>query len=156
MLQGRKYQRGDLALIPSTEQRPFEGWVEYVEENGHGLTTYELDGQVLASIGFTSCWDGVGDAFAVVHRDLAAGHGKQLAAMVKARITQVMQVYGLHRMQSTCEATDRVAGVFLRAVGFCFESVIEQGAPDQTDLLMHKILRRNANDQQAQEDHQEG
>lgn len=140
-LEGRNYQRGDIGQIPSMELRPFEGWAEYVEEAGHGLTTYTLDGVVLACIGFTSCWDGVGDAFAVVHRELAAGHGKQLAAMVKARIRQVMHVYGLHRMQATCEAADAKGRVFLRAVGFRFESVIRQGAPDRTDLFMHAILQ---------------
>lgn len=137
---GRSYQTGDLAIVPSDEQRPFADWIEYVEASGHGLTTYELDGTPLACIGFTSCWDGVGDAFAVIDRERAAGHGHTLAAMVKARIKQVIQVYGLHRMQSTCAARDRSAGVFLRAVGFRFESVIRQGAPDRTDLLMHAIV----------------
>lgn len=152
---GRAYRAGDLVQIPSAEQRPFSDWIEYVEQAGHGLTTYELDGHVLASIGFTSCWDGVGDAFAVVNRQMAAGHGRILAAMVKARIKQVMQVYGLHRMQATCEAADHAGRVFLRAVGFRFESVIRQGAPDRTDLLMHAILEEMPDDQQAQENHQE-
>lgn len=137
---GRKYRPGDLASIPCAELRPFADWIEYVEASGHGLTTYELDGMPVASIGFTSCWDGVGDAFATVDRERATGHGRELATMVKARIRQVMRVYGLHRMQATSAAQDRAGSVFLRAVGFRFESTVRQGAPDRTDLLMHAII----------------
>jgi RimJ/RimL family protein N-acetyltransferase len=144
----RRYRIGDLAAIPCAEPAPFEGWLEFVEEHGHGLTSITLDGELIAVIGFTSCWDGVGDAFARVDRQKAAGHGRALATVVKVRILQVMQAYGIHRMQATSDATDRAGGVFLRAVGFRFESIMRQGAPDRSDLRMHCILWR-PHDQQA-------
>lgn len=140
VLECRRYQKGDLALVPCAEPDPFEGWSEFVEQQGHGLTSIALNGLIIAVIGFTPCWDGVGDAFARVNRAAAAGHGQALARVVKVRILQVMQAYGIHRMQATCDATDRAGGVFLRAVGFRFESVMRQGAPDRSDLLMHRIL----------------
>lgn len=139
-LECRRYQSGDLARVPSAEPEPFAGWADFVEEHGHGLTSIYLNGALLAVIGFTPCWDGVGDAFARVDRDLAAGHGRALATVAKVRILQAMQAYGIHRMQATSDATDHAGGVFLRAVGFRFESVIKQGAPDRSDLRMHCIL----------------
>lgn len=140
MIAWRAYQKGDLASIGLQEPEPFEGWLEFVEEHGRAMATITLDGAPLAVIGCTMCWDGVADCVAVIDRARAKSHGWALARMCKARIHQAMHHLGIHRMQSTAAAHDRAGQVFLRAVGFKRESIMRQGAPDRTDLIIHAII----------------
>lgn len=142
MIGWRKYQAGDLASIEQREPEPFAGWLAFVEEQGRGMATVVLDGKPIAVIGCTMCWDGVADCFAVVDRQKAAGYGRLLASMARARLNQAMRVLGIHRMQCTAAVTDRAGRVFLRAIGFRQESVMRQGAPDKSDLIVYAILGR--------------
>lgn len=149
MITWRKYQAGDIDAVGMQEPEPFDGWADFVEEHGRALATVLLDGQPLAVIGCTMCWDGVADCVAVVDRSRAAGHGKILAEMARARIHQAMPVLGIHRMQCTAAAQDKAGHVFLRAIGFRKESIMRQGAPDKTDLVTYAILGAPGHDQQA-------
>ncbi len=140
MITWRAYQKGDLAIIGLQEPEPFEGWLEHVEEHGRGMATITLGEAPLAVIGCTMCWNGVADCVMVLDRSRAKSHGWTIARMCRARLRQAMQYLGIHRMQATAAAHDRAGQVFLRAVGFKRESIMRQGAPDRTDLIIHAII----------------
>lgn len=136
------YRPGDAALIPVAEADPFACWVDVLERSAQGLTRYDLDGKMLAVTGYMPMWDGVADAVALVDRELAAGHGKELAKAIRSRIDWLMQQDGLHRVQATSDPHDKASRVFLRAIGYHYESTMQQGAPDRSDLLVYVILGR--------------
>lgn len=137
----KPYRRGDAAMIPVDEADPFGFWLVEMEANCKGLTSYYIDDLLAAVTGYELMWRGVAYAFALVNRPLCSGSGKELAAAVRDRITQLMEQDGLHRVQATSHVTDRAAAVFLRATGYKLESRMVRGAPDGTDLLMHAIIR---------------
>lgn len=134
------YRPGDALLIPVAEADPFANWADNFERGAQGLTRYELDGKLLAVTGYVPVWDGVADAVALVDRELAAGHGKELAKAIRWRIDWLMQQDGLHRVQATSEPHDKASRVFLRAIGYHYESTMQQGAPDRGDLHVYAIL----------------
>ena len=140
MITWRKYRPGDIAAVQCSEPEPFDGWADYAEQQGKGLATVEKDGRPVAVMGCLPCWDGVADCFNVIDREAVKGYGRPLSEMSRARILQVMQALGIHRMQATASVTDRQAQVFLRSIGFRRESVLIQGAPDRSDLAMFVIL----------------
>lgn len=136
----RPYKVGDGALIPVAEPDPFGFWLREVEAAGQGMTSYYADGLLIAVTFYTLPWDGVADACALVNRELAAGHGRGLAKAVRRRINQLMISDHLHRVQATSEVTDRASQVFLRAIGYRYESTMKRGAPDGSDLFVYALL----------------
>ena len=87
----RPYRIGDAAMVPVEEADPFGFWLVEMEANCKGLTSYYIDGALVAVTGYELLWSGVAYAFALVNRPLCSGAGKQLAAAVKARIGQLAQ-----------------------------------------------------------------
>lgn len=136
----RPYRIGDAAMVPVEEADPFGFWLVEMEASCKGLTSYYIDGALVAVTGYELLWSGVAYAFAMVNRPLCSGAGKQLASAVKTRIIELMQTDKLHRVQATCHVTDRAAAVFLRATGYRQESRMVRGAPDGTDLFMFAII----------------
>lgn len=140
-VESRPYQRGEAAFIPVAEADPFGFWIVEMEKDGRGLTSYTVDGALVAVTGYHLQWAGVAYAFALVNRELAQGVGRELAASVKARIAQLMARDQLHRVQATSHPDDRASQVFLRATGYRLESTMRCAAPDGGDLLMFAITR---------------
>jgi len=139
-IQVRPYQPGDGALIPVAEADPFGFWLREIESVGRGMTSYYLDGLLVAVTFYTLAWRGVADACALVNRDLAQGSGKELARVIRKRIHELMQAEQLHRVQATSEVEDRASQVFLRAIGYRYESTMKRGAPDGSDLFVYALL----------------
>ena len=71
-----------------------------------------------------------------------AGYGKQLALIVRGQTLLWMEQTSTHRAQATCSPQDRAARVFLRAIGYRQETLLEAGAEDGSDLLQFKFIRR--------------
>jgi hypothetical protein len=139
-IEARPYHPGDAALIPVDEVDPFGFWLREIESIGRGMTSYYLDDLLVAVTFYTLAWQGVADACALVNRDLAKSHGKALALCVRRRIGELMQSDNLHRVQATSEVTDRASQVFLRAIGYRYESTMKRGAPDGSDLFVYALL----------------
>lgn len=139
----REYCHGDAAKLNVGEADPFDGYLEYLETTGKGLRSYEADGELIAVSGFTECWPGVADAVALIDRRKAAGSGRQLASVFRAMIPEVMAKHSIHRVQATSEPADRASRVFLRAIGYTYESTMVAAAPDQSDMLMFALIRRS-------------
>ena len=142
MLSLRPYKAGDIAAIPCDEADPAPGWADYLERVSGGLASVECDGELLAVIGFTLVTPGVADSFAVIDREKAQGQGKQLASITAAKTAQWMRETSTHRAAATCSPQDRAARVFLRAVGYRKECLLEAAAADGSDLLQFKLIRR--------------
>lgn len=140
IIEARPYKPGDGALIPVDEPDPFGFWLREIESAGRGMTSYYLNDLIIAVTFYTPAWSGVADACALVNRDLVAGHGKTLAKIIRRRIDQLMQSDALHRVQATSYVTDRASQVFLRAIGYRYESTMKRGAPDGTDLFVYALL----------------
>lgn len=136
----RPYHPGDAALIPVGEVDPFGFWVREIEAIGRGMTSYYLDGLLIAVSFYTPAWRGVADACALVNRDIARGHGKELARAMRSRILELIQSDSLHRVQATSEVADRASQVFLRAIGYRYESIMRRGAPDGSDLYVYAMF----------------
>lgn len=136
----KPYRVGDAALVPVAEADPFGFWLREVEEVGRGMTSYYADDLLIAVTFYTPAWHGVADACALVNRDIAKGHGKELARVVRRRIIELMHSDGLHRVQATSEVTDRASQVFLRAIGYRYESTMRRGAPDGSDLFVYALF----------------
>lgn len=136
----RPYKAGDAALIPVDEVDPFGFWLREIESAGRGMTSYYLDGLLIAVTFYTPAWRGVADACALVNRDLAQGKGKELAKVMRRRINELMRNDQLHRVQATSEVEDRASQVFLRAIGYRYESTMKRGAPDGSDLFVYALL----------------
>jgi hypothetical protein len=139
-IEARPYKPGDGALIPVAEPDPFGFWLREVEQIGRGMTSYYLDGLLIAVSFYTPAWDGVADSCALVNRELSKGHGKALAAAVRHRIDQLMISDNLHRAQANAYVKDRASQVFLRAIGYRYESTMKRGAADGSDLFVYALL----------------
>lgn len=137
----RPYRLGEGALIPVAEADPFGFWLREIEAQAHGLTSYEVDGALVAVTGYQLLWPGVAFAFALINRDLAAGAGRGLADAVKRRIAELMTEGNIHRVQATCDPTDRASAVFLRATGHRLESCMRRASHDGRDLHLYTIIR---------------
>lgn len=145
----RPYRIGDGALIPVAEADPFGFWLREVEDQAKGLTSYEVDGALVAITGYQLLWNGVAYAFSLVNRDLAAGAGRALADAVKKRIAELMDSDNLHRVQATCDPTDRASAVFLRATGHRLESCMRRASHDGRDLHLYAIIRSDQHGQES-------
>lgn len=142
MITTREYRKGDIARIPTAEPDPFDGYADHAELWFKGLTSYDLDGSLAAVTYYSPLWNGVADAAAVIDRAAAAGHGPALALAIRRRIVELMRTDGLHRVQATASPEDRSAQVFLRAMGYRYESTMAAGAEDGSDLLLFAIIKR--------------
>jgi len=131
-------------MVPVAEPDPFGFWMAEVESNAKGMTSYEIDGALVAVTYYMPMWDGVAEGVALVNRALAAGAGKELAKAVRQRIDELMTNDRLHRVQATSEPADRASRVFLRAIGYRYESTMRRAAPDQSDLDLYVILESRA------------
>ena len=140
IIQAMPYRPGDAALIPVAEVDPFGFWLREIEEVGRGLTSYYIDDLLVAVSLYTPAWRGVADSCALVNRDLSKGHGKALARSIRQRIDQLMISDNLHRAQATAYVTDRPSQVFLRAIGYRYESTMKRGAADGSDLYVYALL----------------
>lgn len=136
----KPYRVGDAALVPVAEADPFGFWLREIEEVGRGMTSYYIDDLLVAVTFYTPAWQGVAEACALVNRDIANGHGKELARVVRRRIIELMHSDGLHRVQATSYVDDRASQVFLRALGYRRESTMKRGAPDGSDLFVYAII----------------
>lgn len=137
----RPYRAGEGALIPVAEADPFGFWLREVEAEAKGMTSYDLDGLLVAVTGYQPLWPGVAYAFALINRDLATGSGGALAMSIKRRIIELMHSDNLHRVQATCDPNDRASAVFLRATGYRFESCMRKASQTGEDLHMYAIIR---------------
>lgn len=137
----RPYRLGEGALIPVAEADPFGFWLREIEAQAKGLTSYEIDGALVAVTGYQLLWNGVAYAFALINRPAVAGAGRQLAGAVRQRIAELMASDNLHRVQSTCDPTDRASAVFLRATGHRLESCMRRASHDGRDLHLYAIIR---------------
>lgn len=142
MLEVQPYQQGDLARVRNASFDPFALLGEDAELSMIGLRSIVNDGVVVCCVGWASFMPGVIGAFTLVDRVAAAGAGKELVSLLRENLTGWATQCGAHRIEATCVPGDRVAQVFLRAIGFRQESVIEAGAPDGSDLLQFKLIRR--------------
>lgn len=139
-IEAKPYRPGDAALIPVGEVDPFGFWLREIEVIGRGMTSYYMDGLLIAVTFYTPAWQGVADACALVNRGIAKGCGKELAHAMRRRILELMQSDSLHRVQATSEVTDRASQVFLRAIGYRYESTMKRGAPDGSDLYVYAMF----------------
>lgn len=113
-----RYRRGDLASLPQSEPDPVPGWAEYTEQHAHDLRSIRLGDLLVASFGYFPASYTQADAFAVVDRDLAQGHGAGIAQVIRQQQLQWMQETGAALVTAECRTHDRTAQVFLRAIGF--------------------------------------
>lgn len=148
-IKARPYRIGDGAMIPVAEADPFGFWLREIEAEAKGLTSYEIDGALVAVTGYQLLWAGVAFAFALVNRQLVAGDGRQLADAVKQRIAELMEIDNLHRVQATCDPEDRASAVFLRATGHRLESCMRRASHDGKDLHLYAIIRSDEHDQES-------
>lgn len=146
IIEVRPYRPGDGALIPVAEADPFGFWLREIEDVGRGMTSYYLDDLLIAVTFYTPAWDGVADAGALVNRRLSRGHGKQLALAIRKRNDELMRRDNLHRVQATSYVTDRASQVFLRAIGYRYESTMKRGAPDGSDLFVYAMIGESDNE----------
>lgn len=142
MLSLRQYRAGDIAAIPCDEADPAPGWADHLERVAGGIATIECDGLRLAVIGFTLVTPGVADSFAVIDRHNALGRGRGLADLTACQTAIWMGTHSIHRAAATCSPHDKPAQVFLRAVGYRKECLLEAAAADGSDLLQFKLIRR--------------
>jgi len=113
-----RYRIGDLAKLPMNEPDPVPNWAGYTEKHAHDLRSIRIGDQLVACFGYFPLGNNEADAFAVIDRDLCAGHGKPLAALVRSTMLDWMDHISVTTTYAECAAQDRTAQVFLRAVGF--------------------------------------
>lgn len=113
-----RYRRGDLASLPQHEPDPVPNWAEYTEQHAHDLRSVRLAGRLVACIGYFPIDASHADAFAVVDRRASAGHGRELAALIRQQQIAWMRATGVTSAFAECRPHDRTAQVFLRAIGF--------------------------------------
>lgn len=130
-----QYRRGDLASISCTDPDPCEGWPFYAEHMSHDMRSIRLDGLLIAVIGYFNRGAGVADSFAAVDRPASAGHGLRLASVIAERQQQWMVEEGFSTVYADCPCKDRVARVFLRAIGY---RLTAGELPDTSYFVMHR------------------
>ena len=139
MITTRPYRQGDGALINVAEPDPWPDWLQEMEQDTRGLTSYLRDGRLVAVTGYQPLWDGVAWGFALVDRQAVKGAGLELAEAVRRVIAELMARDGLHRVQACCDPADPPTKVFLRATGYRYESTMKKASHNGGDLLMMAI-----------------
>lgn len=136
------YVLGDVFMVENMAFDPLELWGADIEEFLGGARTVYLGGEIVATFGWAPQMRGVCGSFAAVDRLRTSGQGRELAAMVREQMEQWMEQARLHRAEALAPVHDRVAHVFLRAIGFRQECRLEAAAADATDLIQFKFIRR--------------
>ncbi len=113
-----RYRPGDIALVPCVEPDPIPDWPSHAEQHAHDLRSIRLGPDLLACIGFMMRTSDEADAFAVVNRPLAKGHGPDLARIIRERQLQWMQDIGIRVVYADCQEDDRPAAALLVAIGY--------------------------------------
>lgn len=112
------YRLGDLAKIPCEEPDPIPGWAEQTERDAHDMRSIHIGGQLVGVVGYIPETRTQAGAFAVIDRQACAGHGRELARILRQRNRQWMEEVGITTATAFCNAQDRAARVFLRATGY--------------------------------------
>lgn len=113
-----QYIKGDILLVQCDAPDPFEGWLQFAEDNAHDLRAVRVNGALAGVIGYFMRSRYESDAFAVMDRNACAGHGMAVAKAVRARQLQWMEEISVTRAWADCPIKDRAAQVFLRAIGY--------------------------------------
>ena len=141
-LQLCQYESGDIFMVENMAFDPLELWGADVESYMGGASTVRLGDTIVAAFGWAPFMRGVVGSFAAVDRLASAGHGRELAAMVRGQTLLWMGEHAIHRAEAVAPVHDRTAHVFLRAIGYRKECVLEAAAPDATDLVQFKFIKR--------------
>lgn len=136
------YLPGDLAQVRNTPFDPAAVLGIDFEQQADGLWTLWRGTDLLGVFGYAKFMPGVMGIAMVLDRVASAGHGREIAAVMRRYIRLTARAEQVHRVEATCAPSDRVAAVFLRAIGMRQESVMEAGAPDGSDLLQFKLIIR--------------
>lgn len=112
------YRLGDLAMIPCDEPDPVPDWAAQTERDAHDMRSIRIGGRLVGVIGYIPETRTQAGAFAVIDRQACAGHGRQLARIIRKRNIQWMEDTGVTVATAFCNAQDRAARVFLRAIGY--------------------------------------
>lgn len=137
----RDYQQGDwLKVMVRTGDQFATELSEGFMLDGTAGTVYDGD-EVIAVGGIASLYDGVGHVWAFIS-DRARGHGPWMVRQVRKMIPIIMKNMNLHRVQCHVRADKPEYLKFARLIGLKPESVMEQAAPDKTDMVMFAILEK--------------
>lgn len=90
-----------------------------------------IDGRVVACAGVTPLWDGRGEAWALIARDIGAKGMHELHFQAK----RYLSGSALRRIEASCDATFMQAHRWLFLLGFKFEGPLRKYTPDGRDCL---------------------
>lgn len=113
-----QYIKGDILRVKCDAPDPFDGWLQFAEDNAHDLRAVRVNGELSGVIGYFMRARYESDAFAVMDREACAGHGLAVAKAIRSRQLQWMEEISVTRAWADCPIKDRAAQVFLRAIGY--------------------------------------
>lgn len=132
-----QYLPGDLARVPCDEPDPYPGWARQAEVDAHDLRSIHIDGRLVGAFGYMPETRTQAGAFAVIDRKACAGHGRELAKIVRQQSLRWMDEIGINTVTAFCAAQDRAARVFLRAIGY------RETGPTDGEVINYLFSRRN-------------
>ncbi len=96
-----------------------------------------MDGRVVACAGVQSMWEGRGDAWALIARDIGPDGMHEMHYAVKRYLRASM----LRRIEAACDATFLQAHRWLMLLGFRYEGPLAKYTPDGRDCLRFARVR---------------
>lgn len=111
---------------------------EYAEAlvNGDSYAAV-MDGRVVACVGVLPIWQGRGDAWAIIARDIGPKGMHALHYEVRKRLQNV----NLRRIEAACDAAFLQAHRWLYLLGFKYEGPLAKYTPDGRDCLRFAMVR---------------
>lgn len=115
-----------------------------VAEKGYGESlakfdsfTASVDGRVVACAGVIPMWNGRGDAWALIARDIGAKGMHELHYAV----LRYIRASSLRRVEACCDATFEQAHRWLMLLGFSYEGPLRKYFPDGRDGIRFAMVR---------------
>lgn len=128
---------------------PVGGWAGYEwAKNVLNLST-ESDGVVaftvfdkniaIGIVGVLSIWDGLGDAFTIISKDIK-NHGRAAYEAAGLLVPTIFNSMKLRRLQATVLVGFDVGVKFIENIGFQREGIMKKWTPDGDDVYIYAMV----------------
>lgn len=132
----KPYKLGDSALVKMREN---DDWGITGQMHGIAYTIWDND-KAIACGGVIPSYEGVGSVWCIVSDDIR-GKGLEFTKKVKFLMKDTTSFYGMHKLNAMVMSNNSEYKRWAKLMGFKEEAILEQAAPDKTDLcLMGKVV----------------
>ncbi len=133
----------DVSHLKDISYRDEESWLGAVNENVQPLDnelawSLEVDGKVVACAGVLVLWEGVGELWVIVDRNITVG--LTLVRCIKKVLFATIKGVNLHRVQASVNINDHKGRKLVRVLGMKVEGRKEKYNSSKDDFFEYVII----------------